>query len=107
MTQPKQPPEPFCFCPLNEKQRARLRQQIDSGPWKNSWHLPSDSYGHTNWHTLETLTQIRDVLIQQRAEATAQLREVEACMHFTVYAMIEMEKERDQLAAEALEAKND
>jgi hypothetical protein len=60
-----------------------------------------------NWHTLETITQIRDVLLQQRADATAQLREVEACMHVTVNAMIAMEKERDQLAAEALADKND
>ena len=88
--------------------------EIDgANPWKHSWHLPSDSYGHTNWHMLKTMTQIRDVLLQQRADATAQLREVEACMQFTVNAMIEMEKERDfnlrqrRVITEALEAKND
>lgn len=65
------------WCPLDKEQRQALRAQIDAGAWQHSWYLPSDSYGYIDWNNLETITRIRDVLVDQIGEARRQLREEE------------------------------
>ena len=83
----------YAFCPLNTEQRAALRAQIDVGTWKHSWHLPITPGGYTDWNRLDTMTKIRDVLVDQITEAKNQLREAERCLAITVNAMIRMERD--------------
>lgn len=90
----------YVLCPLNEVQRSKLRKQIDSGQWKHSWHLPTNANGDTDWNNLETVTKIRDVLLDQITEAKAQLRDAEKCLTICVNSLIEMEKQVEVIRSE-------
>jgi hypothetical protein len=81
------------ICPLSESSRKLLFKRIDDGEWKNSWHLPVLPDFRPDWNNLQTVTKIRDILLEQRAEHTAKLREVETCMDIVVDTMIKMEKQ--------------
>lgn len=83
----------YSFCPLNTEQRALLRSQIDAGAWKHSWHLPATPSGYTDWNRIDTMTKIRDVLLDQITEARNQLREADRCLNIVVGALIRMESD--------------
>lgn len=82
---------------LSEAQKARLLKQIDIGPWKTSWHLPR-TYNRINWDDMQTLTQIRDVLMDQITDASQMRNNAEACIDICVGDMVlldELQKEQE------------
>jgi len=83
----------FLYCDLSKEAKDKIRSQIDSGSWKHSWHLPTNANGYVEWNSIETITKIRDVLVDQITDAKEQLRNAETCLTMTVNAMIKMEQE--------------
>ena len=45
-----------------------LRQAIDRGEWKHSWHLPKNSAG-VDWNNPETIEKCREILEEQINDA--------------------------------------
>lgn len=44
----------------------RIIAAIDAFAWKNSWHLPKDDYGFTDWRNPETLEKCLEVIQSHR-----------------------------------------
>ena len=81
---------------LSDTDKKQIVRQIDADAWNHSWHLPSSPYG-IKWDSSETLLKVRDVLVEQIAEAQQRLRDADRILRVVVAELIDVQKQEAAL----------
>lgn len=79
--------------------RKRIENVIDRGEWKHTWHLPKDRYGHADWFSPDTATEVRELLQDAIDHATLLLtesRELMEAIDWGYYEQVRREREEDK-----------
>ena len=53
--------------------KNKVRTALDLDVWKNSWHLPKNPSGNTDWYSIETYAQVKKVIEEKITDADARI----------------------------------
>jgi len=79
--------------------RKRIENVIDRGEWKNSWHLPKDRYGFSDWFSPDTAKDVKQLLSEAIEQATLLLNESRSLMDaidWDYYEQVRREREEEK-----------